>query len=69
MNVPKPYPPVPTYLMPAKASLYTNADLLNAAHLYPDLKALAENVTVPTDKDLNKNLRDLGKKLDGDLGP
>jgi thiamine pyridinylase len=69
MNVPKPYPPVPTYLMPAKASLYTNADLLKAAHLYPDLKALAENVTVPTDKDLNKNLRDLGKKLDGDLGP
>jgi hypothetical protein len=55
--------------MPAKASLYKNAQLLSAAHLYPDLKALAENVSVPTDKDLNKNLRDLGKKIDGDLGP
>lgn len=69
MNVPKPYSPIPTYLMPAKASLYANAELQKSAHLYPDLKRLAENVAVPTDKDLNKNLRDLGKKIDGDLGP
>jgi len=69
MTVQKPYPAVPTYLMPAKASLYTNQELLNSAHLYKDLKILAENVDVPTDKELNKNLRDLGKKIDADLGP
>jgi hypothetical protein len=69
MNAPKPYQPVPTYRMPAKTSLYSNTDLQKAAHLYPELKALAENVAVPTDKDLNKNLRDLGKKIDSQLGP
>ena len=67
LTVEKPYPRVPAYLLPAKASLYGNPDLLKAAHLYPKLKTLVENADVPTDRNLNDDLRKIGKQIDKDL--
>lgn len=61
---PKGTAPVPAYLLPAKASLYTNADLLIAAHLYPDLKRLIEGASVPMAIDLNKSLRSVSSDVD-----
>jgi thiamine pyridinylase len=58
---------VPTYLLPAKASLYSNAALLQRAHLYPELRALVENSTVPTADQLNTKLRQIGSQLDENL--
>jgi thiamine pyridinylase len=58
---------VPAYLLPAKAALYSNAALLQHAHLYPELRALVENSTVPTADQLNTKLRLLGSQLDKEL--
>jgi thiamine pyridinylase len=60
-------PVVPTYLLPAKAALYSNAVLLQHAHLYPELRALVENSAVPTADQLNNKLRLLGAQLDNKL--
>jgi thiamine pyridinylase len=62
-----PAPVVPSYLLPAKAALYSNPALLQHAHLYPELKALVENATVPTAEQLNSKLRLLGSQLDHTL--
>jgi hypothetical protein len=62
-----PPPPVPAYLLPAKASLYTNQELLKAAHLYHDLKPIIENAEVPTAVDLNKNLRSVSSEVEAVL--
>lgn len=62
-----PYPPVPAYLLPAKASLYSNKTLADVASLYPKLKTLVENADVPTDRHLNDDLRKIGKQIDKDL--
>lgn len=59
--------PVPAYLLPAKASLYANPDLIKAAHLYPELKSIIEIASVPTSIDLNKNLRAVSKDVDAAL--
>jgi len=64
---PKGTPSVPAYLLPAKASLYSNADLTKAAHLYPDLKRIIEGASVPTAIDLNKNLRIVSSDVDAAL--
>ena len=56
--------PIPAYLLPAKANLYTNTDLLNFAHLYPELKAIIEGAAVPTDSGLNDTLRAVSKEVD-----
>jgi thiamine pyridinylase len=58
---------IPTYLLPAKAALYSNAALLRRAHLYPELRALVENSTVPTADQLNTKLRRIGSQLDKNL--
>lgn len=67
LTVEKPYPPIPAYLLPAKASLYSNPTLLKSASLYPKLKTLVEDADVPTDRHLNDNLRKIGKQIDKDL--
>jgi thiamine pyridinylase len=58
---------VPTYLLPAKASLYANKDLVGKAHLYPALKAIIENAVVPSDLGLNEELRNTGRTVDKEL--
>ncbi len=57
----------PTYLLPAKASLYSNAELLRAAHLYPKLRKIIEQAAVPSALSLNEQLRNVGRQLDSDL--
>jgi thiamine pyridinylase len=71
IQVPQPAAPVPAYLLPAKVSLYSNPALLAVAHLYPKMKALAENAKVPTADNLNDKLRAIGKTIDKnlDVGP
>ena len=66
-EAPSPTPVVPSYLLPAKAALYSNGALLQRAHLYPELRALVENSTVPTADQLNAKLRLLGSQLDKKL--
>jgi hypothetical protein len=64
---PKGTPSVPAYLLPAKASLYSNADLIKAAHLHPDLKRIIEGASVPTAIDPNKSLRTVSSDVDAAL--
>jgi len=68
LHVPEPADPVPSYLLPAKASLYSNPDLRRVAHLYPQMKLLVENAKAPTSHDLNKKLRTIGGTIDKNLG-
>jgi len=58
---------VPAYLLPAKASLYSNSALLAKAHLYPKLKTIIEDAAVPSALGLNEQLRNVGRQLDADL--
>jgi thiamine pyridinylase len=55
------------YLLPARARIYGNAELLNAAPLYPKLKAIIEKAVTPTGPQLNDKLRAFGKTLDDNL--
>lgn len=64
---PTPAPVIPAYLLPAKATLYSNGSLLQHAHLYPRLRALVENSIVPTADQLAAKLRLLGSQLDEKL--
>jgi thiamine pyridinylase len=57
----------PTYLLPAKASFYSNADVLKKAHLYPKLRKIIEQAAVPSALSLNEQLRNAGRQLDSDL--
>lgn len=67
VQVPQPADTVPSYLLPAKASLYSNPALLGVAHLYPKMKTLVENARVPTSDKLNDKLRAIGKTIDKNL--
>jgi hypothetical protein len=58
----------PAYPLPAKASIYSNPALLQRAHLYPKLKAIIESAVVPSALGLNEQLRNIGRKLDENLG-
>lgn len=58
---------LPTYLLPAKASLYSNSQLLGKAHLYPKLRKIIEQAAVPSALSLNEQLRNVGRQLDSDL--
>jgi thiamine pyridinylase len=58
---------VPAYLLPAKASLYSNQDLLSHARLYPKLRSIIESSEVPSDLGLNEELRNIGRRVDKDL--
>jgi thiamine pyridinylase len=64
-----PYGPevVPAYLLPAKASLYSDPTLKANAHLYTDLKGIIENAVVPTSVDLNQDLRTVSSSVDSAL--
>jgi thiamine pyridinylase len=55
----------PRYLLPARASLYSDPTVLKAAPLYPKLKSLVENAESPSSPGLNARLRDDGKAIDG----
>ena len=57
----------PAYLLPAKASLYSDPDLLKVAHLYPKLRVIIESAEVPSAMGLNDMLRNDGKILDSQL--
>ncbi len=57
----------PTYLLRAKASLYSNEALLAKAHLYPNLKNIIQDAAVPSALSLSEELRNAGRQLDGDL--
>jgi thiamine pyridinylase len=57
----------PRYLMPARASLYSDPSVLKAARLYPKLRSLVESAEAPSAPNLNKKLRDDGKTIDGTL--
>jgi hypothetical protein len=60
-------PPIPAYLLPAKASLYSNAALTKVAHLYPDLRTIIERASVPTAVGLNQTLRKASADVDAAL--
>lgn len=57
----------PRYLLPARASLYDNQELLAAAPLYPKFKAIVEHAETPKGDCLNCILRGYGAKLDETL--
>jgi thiamine pyridinylase len=57
----------PAYLLPAKASLYQDAEVIHTAHLYPQLKTLIEDAEVPSEVGLNNELRARGAELDRQL--
>jgi thiamine pyridinylase len=57
-------PPVPAYLLPAKASLYSNADLIKLASHYPKLKTIIEGAAVPSAEGLNDSLRKISADVD-----
>jgi len=57
----------PAYLLPAKALLYQDPEVIQAAHLYPQLKTLIEDAEVPSEVGLNDELRARGMQLDRQL--
>jgi len=57
----------PAYLLPAKAALYQDQEVVRVAHLYPQLKSLIEDAEVPSDVGLNDELRGKGAQLDREL--
>jgi len=57
----------PAYLLPAKKSLYNDADVLKDAHLYPQLEEIIQKAEVPSTEGLNETLRKIGKDLDSKL--
>jgi thiamine pyridinylase len=67
LKTPAPMSAIPAYLLPAKASLYSNQTLLSSAHLYPELRTLVEGAAVPIAEDLNKKLRTVSKDVDSAL--
>lgn len=57
----------PAYLLPAKAALYHDQEVIRVAHLYPQLMSLIEDAEVPSDVGLNDELRAQGAQLDREL--
>ena len=64
--LPGTYRPV-RYLLPARASLYANSDLLAAAPLYAKFKTMIENASTITKDGLVSNLNAIGAKLNETL--
>lgn len=58
---------VPAYLLPAKASLYSDPEITKPAHLYPKLRTIIEIAVTPTEVGLNDELRRGGRTLDQQL--
>jgi thiamine pyridinylase len=57
------------YLLPARASLYSDPEVLKAAPLYPKLRSLVENAESPSASGLSAKLRVDGNAIDGKLPP
>jgi thiamine pyridinylase len=57
----------PRYLLPARASVYTKAELAKAAPLYPALRTIIEKAVAPTGPNLNEKLREVGREVDSRL--
>jgi thiamine pyridinylase len=57
----------PRYLMPARASVYSDPVVLKAAPLYPRFKSLVENADAPSAEHLNDTLRNYGRNIDACL--
>ena len=53
----------PRYLLPAKASLYSNQELTNAAPLYPKLRGIIETSFPPVGTNINPVLRGYGGEI------
>ncbi len=62
-----PWPSPPRYLLPARKSLYSNAELLKAAPLYPRFLELVSQMEIVTGLGLNRSLRAVGKALEAAL--
>jgi thiamine pyridinylase len=58
---------VPAYLLPAKASMYSDPVVTQKAHLYEKLKTIMETAVAPSTPKLNDQLRKDGSELDGQL--
>lgn len=58
----------PRYLLPARASMYTQASLLQKAPLYAKILPLVQDSATPTGAKLGPTLREYGARLDGDIG-
>lgn len=54
----------PRYLLPARASLYADETLTNAAPLYTRFYSIMKNSVAITGPNLNQKLRDIGKNID-----
>ena len=63
------YGQAPRYLLPALAALYTDKALQGVANLYPSLYGAVQQAVAVRGKALNRNLRDVGKKLDKEKLP
>jgi hypothetical protein len=57
----------PRYLLPARASVYANAELLKNAPLYTQFRPLIQDSATPTAPKLGPTLRDYGARLDKEL--
>ena len=57
----------PRYLLPARASVYANAELLKNAPFYSQLRPLIQDSATPTAPKLGPTLRDYGARLDKEL--
>jgi thiamine pyridinylase len=65
--LPARYGAPPRYLLPARAELYTDKDLLAAAPLYSKLLTALSGAVPVRGMKLNTRLRDIGKKIDKDI--
>lgn len=57
----------PRYLMPARTSVYANADIQKSSPLYAQIVPILEHAETPTGPGLEQKLRDYGAKLDKEL--
>jgi len=65
VSILQPSPDVPpAYLLPAKATLFTNREVTGPAHLYPKLREIIEAAAAPSGSGLNDMLRNDGATID-----
>jgi thiamine pyridinylase len=57
----------PRYLLPATEAAFNDPQILHAAPLYPEFRAIVDQGVVVTVPDLNAKLHDVAAKLDADL--
>jgi len=57
----------PRYILPAKANLYSDSELIKCAPLYKQFYPIIKKATPVSDIGLNYNLRQIGRKLDNEF--